>query len=88
MEKSKEELLSDGMRIENFKNDPIVSGAIGKLERKYYEEFKSSKTSEDRVRSWAKAQVLDDFLNELNVVVGAGQRASIELTAKKRPASR
>lgn len=70
--------IQAAMRVQAFIKDDAIAAAMGRLERKYYEEFKQSKSSEDRVRSWAKASVLDDFLNELQIVIDTGEREVLE----------
>jgi len=85
-EKSKEQLIADGMRLDNFLHDEVIEGIMTKLERRYYEEFKKSKTSEERVRAWAKASVLDDLENEMRVVGGLAEQAKLTLDREnKRP---
>jgi hypothetical protein len=69
---SNEEIKRHAQVIEQFLADPIVDGAISRLERRYYEEFKKSTTAEERVRSWAKANVWDDFVRELKQITDAG----------------
>ena len=75
--------IQNAMRVQNFLKDDAVSAAIGRLERKYFEEFKKAESSEARVRAWSKATLLDDFLNELQIVIDTGELAVLELA---RPA--
>lgn len=77
-DKTTEEQINDGRRIAAFIKDECVDSALSRMERKYYEEFKASTSSEERVRSWAKARVLDDFLDELRAIVSTGERAATE----------
>ena len=86
-EKSDEQLITmTATKIKQFLADELVGGIMSKLERAYYEEFKKSKTSEERVRAWAKAAVLDDWENEMRVVTGLADKAKITLDrTNKRP---
>lgn len=76
--------IQAAIRVDAFLKDDAIATALGRLERRYYEEFKQAKSSEDRVRSWAKANVLDDFLHELQIVKDTGEREAIE-TSRPTP---
>jgi hypothetical protein len=71
--------IQAAMRVSNFLKDEAVANALALLERKYYEEFKKSESSEARVRAWAKANVLDDFKDQLQIVIDTGEVAVLEL---------
>jgi hypothetical protein len=79
--------IQAAMRVSNFLKDEAVSAAIGRLERRYFEEFKKAESSEARVRAWSKANLLDDFLNEMQIVIDTGELAVLEAarTAPKPP---
>ena len=60
-EPSAERIIADGNRILAFLSDPAIASAILNLEQKFIDEFKASKSSEDRVRAWARMVFLDEF---------------------------
>lgn len=81
--------IAAGQRVKQLLDDDAVggpNGALSRMERQYYEEFKKSSTSEERVRAWAKANVLDDFVKEMHVIMQTGQAASIERAAREKRA--
>jgi hypothetical protein len=77
-----DETLSRARRLDEFLRDEIVSSALSRMERQYYEEFKRAKGSDDRVIAYAKAHVLDQFLNELRTVASAGEAVTLQPTRK------
>jgi hypothetical protein len=83
-EKSHEQKVADGLRLDNFLKDELIAGIMTKLERKFYEEFKASDTSEKRVRAWAKAAVLDEWENEFRIVGGIADAAKVALAAESK----
>lgn len=70
---SPEERLRRASRIQEFLNDEIIDHVFRRLERKYYEEFKKSKSAEERARTQGKANVLDDLLLEMKIVLDDGE---------------
>lgn len=84
MAKSEQETIGAGLRVKMFLADDEVKDALDRLEKRYYEEFKGSKTAEDRAKSWAKSSVLDDFLREMRIVVDAGD--TTQIVANRREA--
>lgn len=88
--KSPEEIVRDAERVSQFLKDEAIADAMSRMERRFYEEFIASKTSEERVRSWAKANVLRDFEQELRVIISAGETEVLKAAkdAQKSAASR
>lgn len=76
---SQDRRVREGHRITEFLNDDVVGACLGKLERKYYEQFVAADSSEARVRAWACAVVLRDFHQHLQSVVTDGQLAAHEI---------
>ena len=85
MEKSAATRIAEAAHMQGFMKDEIIVEVFARLERKYWEEFKACKTSEDRVRAWAKANLLDDIKNEMRVTVDAGERDVWEAAKKVSP---
>lgn len=79
MESTKEERIAQAERIKQFVEDAVVNDIISKLERKYYEEFKKARSADERVTTWAKAVVLEDFLTSMSIRVNDGKLARREL---------
>ena len=73
VEQTQEEILRQAETMNRFLADPIIAGAIARLERKFYEDFKAAKNSDERVTTWAKANLWDDFVKELRSVSDAGK---------------
>lgn len=67
--------IADMERIRNFLNDDAVKRALAALNRKYFDEFKASKSPEDRESAWAKARAIEDFGNELEAILAVGKVA-------------
>lgn len=66
-------------RIKEFLADDAVAACLGRLERKYYEQFIAADSSEARVKAWAAANVLRDFHSQLQSVVTDGANAEHEI---------
>lgn len=77
-----DQIIRDAERIKAFVEDDAVSGAMSRLERRYYEQFKSADSSEQRVKAWACATVLDHFLLELRVTISAGEAEVLNAAQK------
>lgn len=78
-----------GARIQEFLNDPIISGALGALEQSYFEQWKRATDVDARERLYAKVSVLEDFRGSLEAIRNDGERAQIELDADRgQPARR
>lgn len=65
-------------RVDAFLKDEAIATALGRLERRYYEEFKQADSAETRIRAWAKASVLDGFLLELQIVKDSGELETLK----------
>lgn len=76
---SPSETISRAARIQSFLSDDAITAALGKLERKYYEEFKQAATDADRLRAQSRAIVLADFLTEMQVILSAGERETLRV---------
>lgn len=76
--------ITDAARIEAFVTDPVVEQAVLKLERSYFEGFKSSKTADERSAFGFKGSVLDDLLLELRKVVNTGVVAKVTVERRQR----
>lgn len=84
-----EQAIHAAARVDQFLKDDAISGALSRMERRYFEEFKHADSSEKRVTAWAKAKVLDDFLAELRIVIDTGERAVLEIARQAaRPTTR
>lgn len=81
---SAEEEIREAARVEEFLNDDVIQGALGRLERLYYEEFKLAMSDEARVMAQAKARVRDDVVTELQRIVRNGEHAVMDLQARAR----
>lgn len=79
---SAEQQAADGDVVKKFLNDPVVKATIGRLSKKYYDEFVATKTPEAREGAWAKARALEDLAIELLAVVDTGTRAKVDLERK------
>lgn len=82
------ERINAKQTIETFLKDDVIAGVLAKMERKYYEEFKQAMTSEERVRAWSKANLLDDFVHGMAAVVESGKAALLEMAAEQKNAER
>lgn len=71
-------------RLKQFMEDEIVDGALKELATRYYGEFRKATSSELRVQAWAKSNVLEDFLTELQVVLTSGEQAALEIAQRAR----
>lgn len=71
--KTADEIIRDATRVKEFLADPIIEGAMSRMERRFYEAFIAADSSEKRVTAWAQATVLRTFETELNAVIGAGE---------------
>lgn len=80
-----EKRQQDGHRLEQFLKDEVIAAALSRMERRFYEEFVASTTSEERVRSWAKANVLREWERELKAALDDGQIATKELEKAQSP---
>ncbi len=69
----------NGAKMQEFLHDDTVNAAFSRLERRYYEAFKSADSSDKRVTAWAKANALADLQQELLSVVADGEDAVAEL---------
>ena len=76
--KSSEATIAAARRIDAFLKDEAIGGALSRMERRYYEEFKAADTSEKRVQAWGKAKVLDDLERELKSILDAGEMAVLQ----------
>ena len=85
MEKSPQTKIADASRMQQIMRDDIVIEAFARLERKYWTEFKGSTTAEERVRTWAKANVLDDIKRQMQITVDAGEHEVMEATRRVSP---
>lgn len=75
--RSPEDILRDAQRIDAFLKDEAVSGALARMERRFYEEFIDARGADQRVLAWAKASVLRTFEIEIKSVLDAGEIAVI-----------
>jgi hypothetical protein len=82
---SAEQDIEAGQRMKALLADPVFAAAVEKVRQKHYQEFTTAKTHGASVGAWGKGQALNDLLQELQAVVGNGDRASIEA---KRQAER
>lgn len=80
--------ITDAARIEAFITDPVIEQAVLKLERSYFDGFKSSKTADERSAYGFKGSVLDDLLLELRKVVNAGVVAKVTVERRQRRSSK
>lgn len=78
MTKTPDQLLREGMRMKEILADDLLVEARALMERRYYEEFKRADSSEERVRAWAKANLLDDFWNLLHDITSRGEHEVAE----------
>jgi hypothetical protein len=72
------EAVQRAERVKAFLRDDIVQEAFAALEKRYYEQFKAAIVPDTQRQAWALSRALDDLRAELQVVVDAGERASIE----------
>jgi hypothetical protein len=79
-----EQRIRDAQRIEQFLKDEVISAALTRMERRFYEEFVASTTSEERVRSWAKANVMKEWEREMKAALEDGKLATKELERASR----
>lgn len=82
---STEEVIRRAGVVDEFLQNEVIAGILSRLERKYYEEFLASDSSEKRVTAWAKAKTLRDFEQETKAVIDGGK---IELEHIARKAKR
>ena len=82
---SAEAAVTRGNQIVAFLKDPDIRGALEDLKEQNYIEFTNAKSSDQRVTTWAKAQVLQDFATALAAIVSAGERGAAQIkSAEKR----
>lgn len=79
-----EKAIQDAMRVENFLKDEAIGGALSRMERRYFEEFKAAQTADERNRAWAKAHNLDDFLKELRIVISTGELEALTIAQQAK----
>jgi hypothetical protein len=79
---SAETLVRDANRVREFLADDAISASLGRMERRYYEEFVGATSSEERIRAQAKAVVLRDFLSEMAVTLDRGEVAVLAAAKK------
>jgi hypothetical protein len=84
MADTEDQQIREGSRLMEFLSDPVVAGAILRLDQKYFEEWKAGDTVEKRESAHAKTRVLDDLKIELQAVVDSGVRANAEKTRRER----
>ena len=72
-----------GARIQEFLNDPIITGALDALEANLFEQWKRATEVDERERLHAKVSVLEDFRGSLETIRNDGERAQIELDADR-----
>lgn len=82
---SVEQAIQTAARVDQFLKDEAIAGALSRMERRYYEEFKAADSAEKRVTAWAKAHNLDDFLAELRIVISTGEREVLAAARAARP---
>lgn len=83
------EQAARGARVQEFLNDPIVSGALDAMEKSYFDLWKRTASTDERERLHAKVSVLEDFRDSLETIRNDGERAQIELDADRdQPARR
>jgi hypothetical protein len=70
-----EQTIRDAATVDQFLKNEVIDATLKGLAVRYYAEFRASDSSEKRVTSWAKTNVLEDFLTELRAVVSAGEAA-------------
>lgn len=76
---SPSETIARAARVQGFLADDAITAALGKLERKYYEDFKKADTDASRLRAQSRAVVLADFLNEMQIILDAGERETLRI---------
>lgn len=82
---TREDAIQAAARVDSFLKDDAITGALSRMERRYYEEFKAADSSEKRVTAWAKAHHLDDFLTELRIVISTGEHEVLAAANAARP---
>ena len=83
---SKEELVRQQRRIEEFLKDELITRVLLDLKEDNYIYFTNATSSDQRVTAWAKAQALAAFSQELLRIVDAGKRASAEIEKAEKNA--
>jgi hypothetical protein len=79
MVKDIDKSIRDGQRVAQFLADPAVAEAFDRVERRAFNQFKSSLTADTRTEAWAKARVIDELKIELRAVVDSGTLESSKL---------
>lgn len=83
-----EKAIQDAMRVQNFMKDDAIVAALAMMKWRNYDEFENAKSSEDRMRAQAKAVVLREFADALQVVIDAGELEALKIAEAVKKAQR
>lgn len=70
--------------MKQIMDDDVMKAALARVSVSIYAEFRRADSSEKRVTAWAKANVLEEILTELQAVKDAGEREAL-IAAKSAP---
>lgn len=82
-EKSLDEQVGDGQRIEQLLRDPATAEALAELDARYWKEAKASTDDAGVIAAVSKARALDDLRTKLNAVVQNGKVANAQRERQK-----
>ena len=85
---AEQKAINDATRIEQFLIDPVVADRVLALQKKYFDDFKSCKSADQRDAVGGKASALDDLLLELKKVVDAGVVAKTHVQRRQPRSSK
>lgn len=80
---AEQELIDARARVTAFVADAAVQAAIAAMATKNYDLFKRAKSSEELIMASARATLLDDFINELQITIDKGDVARIQRDSRE-----
>lgn len=84
IDETEQKQISAADRVAAFLADDAVKGAMARLSRTYYEEFKKAATPEAREAAWSKSAALDDLATQLQAVIDTGTRTKADVERRER----
>lgn len=84
MQTNEQELIDAGARVKAFVQDEAVQAAIARMATKNYDLFKKAAAPEELLKASARAGLLDDFVNELQITIDRGDMARINRDSREQ----
>lgn len=77
-EKTREEQIALGRRIEQLVKEPEVAAAFKDMEEDITRQWKTASTQNEREQLWGEIRAVAEFQRRVNLLVVRGQRAQID----------